>query len=187
MQDELPPEELIVAESQWSETRRDLRSALKRLEVPKAKWPQSLHWSWAGKAEDLELLEAAGFGVKFEGIWQGVMLTKSATHMSLLSKTRGKPLIYVDFLEVAPWNWSIAEIGQLPKFKGIGSMLFREAILLSLEEGFGGRVGLHALPQADQFYQVHCAMETLGPDSAKRGLKYFELTGDGAQRFLAGG
>jgi hypothetical protein len=135
----------------------------------------------------LKLLEAAGFAIAHEGMWQGAMLTKSATHMSRRPASAGKPLIYVDFVEVAPWNWAIEDIGQSPRFKGIGSTLLREAVLLSKREGFGGRVGLHSLPQAEQFYQGPCGMEPLGRDAAKENLMYFELTTEGAERFLNGG
>jgi hypothetical protein len=90
-------------------------------------------------------------------------------------------------VEVAPWNWTIEEIGQQPQFKGIGSTLIREAVLLSLEEEFEGRVGLHSLPKAEWFYANRCGMEALGRDAAKQDLVYFELTKEGAQRFLNGG
>ena len=48
--------------------------------------------------------------------WQGAMLTKSGTHFSQLGEDRGKPLVYIDFLEVAPWNWTIPGIGQYVSF-----------------------------------------------------------------------
>jgi hypothetical protein len=59
-----------------------------------------------------------------------------------------KPLVYVGFLEVAPWN--------NPKtparvFKGLGPLLLRAACQLSVENGCGGRVGLHAVREAEAF------------------------------------
>jgi hypothetical protein len=186
LHDQLAPEHLLLVELQWHSKRVEYAQELMRLGVPKERWPQSIHWNWAGKAHDLRLLEAAGYAVEGEGVWQGAMLTKSATHLSAHRETRGKPLIYVDYLEVAPWNWTIQDLGQLPKFKAIGPTLLREAVLQSIGEEFEGRVGLHALRQAEQFYG-RCGMEAMGRDATKQDLMYFELTTDGAQRFLNGG
>jgi len=53
--------------------------------------------------------------------------------------------------------------------------LFHQAILQSKDEGFQGRIGLHALPQASPFYQA-LGMVNLGNDPAKSNLPYLELT-----------
>jgi hypothetical protein len=54
----------------------------------------------------------------------------------------------------------------------------------SEEEGFRGRVGLHALPQAEQFYERGCGMTAVGPDPTKQNLLYFELTSERASELL---
>lgn len=187
LHDGLSPLHLLLVEQQWFRVRVELETELRKLGVPPEKWPQSLGWSWVRKAPHLDLLEAAGFAISHDGTWQGAMITKSATHASRHQTSPGKPLIYVDFIEVAPWNWAIEGIGQSPRFKGIGTTLLREAVLLSKQEEFEGRVGLHSLPQAEQFYQGPCGMEPLGRDAAKESLMYFELTTEGAERFLNGG
>ena len=187
LHDELVPGHLLLVEQQWSGGRVDLIATLQRLGVEPEKWPQSLHWNWAAKARELWMLEAAGFIIGCDGKWQGAMLTKSATHASLHPKTLGKPLIYVDYVEVAPWNWAIEAIGQQPEFKGVGSTLIREAVLLSRDEEFEGRIGLHSLPGEEWFYANRCGMEDLGRDAAKEHMTYFELTKEGADRFLNGG
>ena len=43
-----------------------------------------------------------------------------------------------------------------------------QKLQLSRGEGFKGRVGLHALPQAEQFYREKCGMTPLGKDASKQ-------------------
>ncbi|MCA9065593.1 MAG: hypothetical protein KDA96_21140 [Planctomycetaceae bacterium] len=82
--------------------------------------------------------------------------------------------MYLDYIEVAPWNWTIPEIGQAGEFGACGPILFDRVEQLSREEGFKGRVGLHALPQAEKFYSEKCGMTAIGRDASKQGLMYFE-------------
>ena len=60
-----------------------------------------------------------------------------------------------------------------------------EAILQSIDEGFGGRIGLHSLPRAEKFYQEEWGMKSLGPDPKYDGLIYFEMTAERAAEFLS--
>ena len=96
--------------------------------------------------------------------------------MARLDADRGQPLIYIDYLETAPRNWDIPEIGHKGAFRGIGSLLLWEAVRQSREEGFHGRIGLHSLPQAEGFYRQACRMTPFGGDAAKQNLLYFELS-----------
>jgi hypothetical protein len=70
--------------------------------------------------------------------------------------------VYVDYLEAAPWNQRAPD--RPPRFLGAGSALMADAILMSVELGLGGRVGLHSLPQAMAFYETNCQMSRVGPD-----------------------
>jgi hypothetical protein len=67
----------------------------------------------------------------------------------------------------------------------VGSILLGTAINLSHDEGFGGRLGLHSLPQADSFYRDKLGMTELGPDISKQNLRYFEMTPGQANDFAA--
>ena len=51
----------------------------------------------------------------------------------------------------------------------------------------GRRIGLHSLPQANGFYANTCGMTDLGADLDHRGLRYFEMTPEQAQAFIAKG
>lgn len=170
----IKPDALLAIEQQWGPHRVKLKQALLAAGVPKDEWPESLHWNWSRKIPELRLLESSGFALDYEGRCQGVMLTKTASYLSLLDK--GKPLVYIDYLEAAPWNWKIAPLKHKGDFRGIGSVLFAIAVRQSVDESFHGRVGLHALPQAEAFYAKVCGMQDFGPDPKKQDLRYFELS-----------
>lgn len=151
-------------------------------QVPPSQWPQSLHWNWVQKTAKVQgLLAFRGFSIVAQGVTQGlaqVNLTKSAQE----SSQAGKPLVYVEYLEVAPWNRP--ELGATPRLRGVGGALITAAIALSNEEGFRGRIGLHSLPQADAFYRRRCGMTDLGTDPGYQNLRYFEMTAEQARAFL---
>lgn len=182
--DGLAPEDLMLLESVWTPHRLRILEQVLRAGLPHEDRPQSLNWNWRAKAQHLRLTQASGYAVVCDGQWQGAMLTKSATYFSQLGEDRGKPLIYIDFLEVAPWNWIISAIAQFGQFATVGQQLFYRAVRQSLEEGCGGRIGLHALPQSRRFYCDVCYMVSLGIDDEKEGLECFELTAKQAERLL---
>jgi len=184
---ELRVQELVLVERRWAVERARVMAALLGAGVPRPQWPESLHWDWSSKASELQLLMASGFGVWCDEDWQGVMLTKTVGYSAALGQDEGKPVVYVDFVESAPWNWTIRAIEQEPRFKGIGSLLIREAIEQSLKEEFHGRVGLHALPQAESFYGKVCGMTMVNADQDKQGLVFFEFTRQQAEQFRSAG
>ena len=180
----MKPEDLLIVEREWGPVRSQLMQVLLQLKVCRTAWPESLHWDWGKKGPELKLLASAGFGIVCEKKWQGVMLTKTAGYRTQANtEDQGKPLVYIDYIETAPWNWNVAELSRSGEFKGVGSILIRQAVLQSEQEGFHGRVGLHALPQAAKFYEG-LGMEGFGPDSAKQNLSYYELSRDAANRLL---
>jgi len=186
--DGMAPTDLLVVENEWRPERSLIMQELLAKGVPRSKWPQSLHWDWSKKASTLQLLASSGFGVVCENRWQGVMLTEaSPVHVARLDPDRGKPLVYVEFLEIAPWNWSIPDVNRAGRFRTVGSELFWRAVKQSDEEGFHGRVGLHALPQSELFYEKACGMTPVERDAKKQDLLYFELPRAAAQRLLQNG
>lgn len=60
-----------------------------------------------------------------------------------------------------------------PYFRGVGRALLMFARQRSLELGYSGRVGLHALPGSETFYRRQ-GMLDLKADPGKDGLVYFE-------------
>src|SRR5262245_15521480 len=114
----IKPDALIAIEQYWGPFRAKYKQDLHALGVHRDEWPESLHWNWAKKVPELKLLESSGFALDYDGKCQGVMLTKTATYASALE--RGKPLVYVDYLEAAPWNWSIAPLNKKGDYRGVG-------------------------------------------------------------------
>lgn len=181
--DGMVPDDFIIVGNEWALERSEVIQELLTSSFSRHLWPQSLHWDWGRKAPNLSLLESAGFGVACERQWQGVMLTKSASCTARLDPDKGKPLVYIDFLEVAPWNWVIPEIGRMGRFRAVGSTLLWKAVIQSQEEGFQGRVGLHSLPQSEKFYEKF-GMTPLRRDDTKQNLLYMELSAEQATGFL---
>jgi hypothetical protein len=141
---------------------------------------QDASWEWAQKYVDRAgQLEWNSVAIRCDGRTQGLM------YLNLLRRCRieaqaHQHLVYVDLLATAPWNRRA--LVDRPHYEGVGHVLMTEAILLSIAEDFAGRVGLHALPQSSKFYETKCGMECLGIE--RSGLVYFELTPEGATRFL---
>ena len=185
--DGLKPIDLVMVEREWLPDRLAIHQELLKKSIPRTEWPQSLHWNWESKALQLKFIEATGLGITVEGKWQGVMLTKTASHVTRSPEDRGKPIVYVDYLETAPWNWRVDALGMKGLFRGVGVVLFHEAVVQSIREGFNGRVGLHALPQSEGFYANACGMTAIGKDPNKQNLSYFELSRLQAKQLLAKG
>lgn len=177
--------DLLLVERVWSAHRASIMARLHGAGVSRSKWPQSLHWDWSHKARELRLLVTSAFGISCTDQWQALMITETAPKVSRSEPDRGRPLVYVSFLEIAPWNWHVAEVQQVPRYRGCGSVLLRAAVQQSLGEEFGGRVGLHALPQSEAFYR-RSGMTSFGADPVYEGLDYFEFEREAAWRFLQG-
>lgn len=183
----MKPEDILLVEREWGPIRAQIMQELLGATIERSRWPESLHWNWTLKSSQVRLLVATGFGIVSDNRWQGVMLTKTAPYVSRLVARSNKPIVYIDYLETAPWNWNIKEINQAGLLKGVGTSLFLAAVRQSFDEGFGGRVGLHALPQAKRFYAETLGMTDLGADITKQNLHYFELTEILATQILRGG
>ena len=127
-------------------------------------------WDWAYKlrlAVNDDRYEA--YGIEFEALLQGVILLETQWHRSWLPQRL--PLVYVEYLASAPWNRRLLE--DPPYLLGVGRALLLFARQRSVELGYGGRVGLHALPGAEAFYRRY-TMPDYGSDPDKDGLVYFE-------------
>lgn len=167
--------------SLWRPRQAELLKRLEESGIPTHEWPQHRHWSWEQKQKQLEgLLAYRGFAVEYEDVTQGMMFVNLTRSCRLNSQT-GKPLVYLEFLEVAPWNRP--QFGEAPRFQGVGSLLVATAINLSHDEGFQGRVGLHSLRQSDAFYRDKCGMTEVGLDHTYNSLRYFEMTAPQAEAF----
>jgi hypothetical protein len=166
-------------ENEWSGERIAAASRLHRMGLSV---PEHWHWDWRKKSSKLTLLAYQCFGIKCENKMQGLMMTSTAKYSARLAPDTGKPLVYVEYVEAAPWN--VAPLVDDPRYGGIGLRLIECAIRFSKAEGFNGRLGLHSLPQAAKFYREACGMTPLGCDPQMQDLPYFELTAIQAEQFL---
>jgi hypothetical protein len=143
---------------------------------------EDAHWDWAKKMlrEHRAPLGFRSCAVEVNGETEGLMQVELATHRSRANKNLN--LAYVDYISIAPWNRPWPD--QPQRFKGIGSILLREAICTSQSEGFRGRIGLHALPGAVTWYRDKLEMKAFGADPDYQNLHYFEFTEEQAKRFM---
>jgi hypothetical protein len=190
LHDDLPVDSLLEAEELWAPERvRFIRDAL-RAGVKPDDLPQSIHWNWSLKAIRLPGLAAGAlspyrmFGIRTDDAWQGLLLATCVGHSARLDP-RGKDLVYVDFVESAPWNWRCDDASRSPRFRGIGRQLIEMAVRWSIDLGLKGRLSLHSLPQADSFYRDACGLTDLGVDPNYRPpLRYFEFSETQATAFI---
>jgi hypothetical protein len=131
------------------------------------------HWDWRNKIDFIKSGRNRLVAIECHGDIQGLMALLSQPQPSAYGADR-QPLLYVDFLETAPWNLRGPEVR--PRFIGVGTALIAEAVAISKEENCAGRVGLHSLPQAERFYELTCQMTRIGPDPNYYELVRFEYT-----------
>jgi hypothetical protein len=175
--------EIELIEAYWMPHIENKVEQLRHDNVPREKWPQHLHWDWKRKHKKTSrLLAYHWLGIELEEKMQGLMLLDTVTSVGRLPEQSGKPLIYIHYLATAPWN--SVELTSNPQLGWIGRVFIAAAIQISRSEGFMGRLGLHALPQAESYYLEVCGMTNLGQDPSKDKLKYFEMTAAQADKFL---
>jgi len=170
----------------WAPETAGQLKVLHQAGIERRLWPQSRKWDWRQKQEAFRgRLDNQSYAVMQGGETQAMMIVDLSARARLDEQVR-QHLVYIDFLEAAPWNRRTLTGGQ-PRFAGAGSILLGAAIELSLEQGFKGRIGLHSLPQSNDFYANACGMCDLGADENYSNLRYFEMTPEIAAKFLKKG
>ena len=180
-------QQLADWEALWKPALAEALQRLHRAGVPYQRWPQSRHWDWRGKMAAIQgLLANPRFSVMCSGVTQGLMILETTRRRCRIEAQKGKNLVYVEFVENAPWNRNDL-LFDLPTYRGVGTILIGAAIKTSVAAGFKGRLGLHALPQSNSFYTNTCGMTDLGPDSNYYNMHYFEMTTEQSEEFIAKG
>ena len=157
-----PPSCLAEIERTWKPAREQAARTL----ALEGMGVEHSDWDWENKVLTTESGYHRIVTIECGGAAQGLMAVLAQPQTATLSPD-GDPLLYVDYLETAPWN--LRGLPTNPRFRGVGMVLIAEAVLLSLETGWGGRIGLHSLPRAERFYQMSCQMTMLGRDSGYDG------------------
>lgn len=188
--DEVTVEHFIETQREWRPLVRE--AALQLAAKGKHELiPQHFHWDWTAKAPQLDVLANTFFGIRYDNKLQALMKLETVGEFCRcrLPEQKGKALIYVDYIEVAPWNLKtlMLGLGREPRYNAIGSRLIEAAVLKSQEEECKGRIGLHSLPITEPFYREACGMIPVGRDLAKQNLLWLEYTPEQAEKFLIGG
>jgi hypothetical protein len=178
---DVTPEKLVAVEKTWHKYREEAKA--RRVQSGLAV-PGHNHWRWDEKAQELKFTAYRCLAVQHEGEVQGLSMVSTLAVPGQAAVHKGKPVLYVKYIETAPWNLR-DYVGDDARFGGVGSSLIVAAIEVSIEEEFRGRIALHSLPQSEQFYKKF--MENLGIDKDVEGLRYFELSEEQAHNFMKGG
>jgi hypothetical protein len=169
-------DQLVKAEERWKPVRKTIREEIEQA----GGWMEHAHWDWLNKVERMVKGQLLLSAVECGGEVQGLLAVAAVPRYSVLMT--GEKAVYVDYVEVAPWN--LRGTNSPPRYEGVGSVLLADAIRRSVEVGAGGRLGLHSLPSVEPFYRDRCRMTDLGTDPAYYGLRYFEYTAETATAWL---
>jgi hypothetical protein len=186
--DETTLEHVIETQADWRPIVLDAARALSTDPNRATLIPRHFHWDWTRKEAELKMLAVKFFGISCQGHLQGIMKVDAVARSCRLPEQQGKPLVYIDYIETAPWNIKLLmdPLGKRQQYRGVGSRLFEAAVLQSEEEDFKGRLGLHSLPGSEGFYIKECGMTPVGRDPRKQNLLWCEFTPEQARRYLAG-
>ena len=115
--DAITEQHLTDWEREWAPALQKGLLRLRRTGADRSHRPQNLHWNWHRKAETLQgVLARTGFSIVCDGLTQGMMIVDTVRKRCRIGDQRGMHLVYVEFLESAPWNR-----GQLfdpPRYRG---------------------------------------------------------------------
>ncbi len=126
-------------------------------------------WDWTRKKRlSLSDERYEAYAVEYDDLTQGLLWIETQWHRS--QWVIGQPLVYIEALASAPWNRRL--INSNPWLQGIGTVLLQFARKRSLDLGYQGRLGLHALPGSESFYEAR-NMLNFGCDP-DREMVYFE-------------
>lgn len=186
--DEVTVAHFLETQNEW---RPVVLAAAKRLAQSSASRqlaPRHFHWDWSSKEGELRVLAFSFFGITCNEKLQGLMKLDLTGAAARLPSQKGKPVVYVDYLETAPWNIKalMQALGSGPQYAVVGTRLIEAAVRKSIEEGFKGRVALHSLPGSERFYLEVCGMTKVVRDHAKQSLLWCEFTPEQAEKFLVG-
>lgn len=142
---------------------------------------QDSHWEWRTKCSVAPGTNRRIFSLLNASEVEAAMLVL----LGKLSRDgTSLPIVYVDYVAVAPWNRKAVQNPQ--RFRNLGTVMLGAAVATSKSMGLEGRCGLHSLPQSEGFYR-RIGMSDFGVDAAYFSLRYFEFTSQSARKFIEKG
>lgn len=155
-----------------AQTDQAFSDILQRLEV------EDQHWTWSTKGVVAPGAQTRVFSLLNAGEVEAAMVLQ--LDRNSWDPAAPLPIVYVDFVAVAPWNRKTFQDPQ--RFRRLGTLMLGAAVELSRMLGRDGRCGLHALGQSEGFYR-HIGMRDFGLDAAYSSLRYFEFDAPAARNF----
>jgi hypothetical protein len=169
-----------ITQAQFAEVQESW-SQYKESHPPLNGKPGNHDWDWLKKSRSsLEHhLDHVFGGIVVDDVIQGMIMMRSQFPPRYPCRMRGHEgqfLIYVEYLESAPWNVP-RYAGDEALYKGVGVNLISVAVNYSLRWDLGGRVGLHSLDDEDtKASYTKMGFQSLGYDAIE-GYDYFEFGG----------
>jgi len=119
---------------------------------------------------------------------QGIMIAGPSEEVNLPPSSTDR-LLYIAYMATAPWNREpfLPPLGLVPSsLKGVGKALVKQAVCLSRQLGYGGRIGLRAMGRSAAFYRKIGMARVKGKVKCSEypGDPWFELTEQGAEALL---
>jgi hypothetical protein len=139
---------------------------------------QDHHWTWRTKCSIAPATKRRVFSLLNAGEVEAAMVLRFGENSR--DPAASLPIVYVDFVAVAPWNRKAFQHPQ--RFRGLGTVMLGAAVELSRTLGLEGRCGLHSLPQSEGFYR-QIGMRDYGLDAQYSSLRYFEFDAPAARNF----
>jgi hypothetical protein len=140
-------------------------------------YPDS-HWDWSELIEDCYSQPNV-----YEGyhIYEETLLHALAQFkVSSATNSDFQPALSVEFLATAPWNR-----GHKGMRRNVGTVLIGYAVRRSRELGSHGRIGLHALPTSESFYEQTIGMSKRADFGHNTGLTWYEFNERQALEFYS--
>lgn len=137
------------------------------------------HWDWRRKCAFSAVTSRQAYAVLNGEHVEAVMLLRFGLNSRVDASL---PLIYVDFVAVAPWNRAVIQNPE--RFRSMGTLMLGVAVEISRMLGFEGRCGLHSLVPSEGFYR-RIGMQDFGIDADHYGLRYFEFDAHSAVAFAS--
>lgn len=162
---DFPTSELPAVERAWGPERDRLPHSA-----------EHRHWDWESKTGKSKYRLVA---IQNGDSCEGLLAVRKSPRPSWKDR---RPLLYVGYIESAPWNLEGFPGG--PRYKGAGAGLMIGAILLSQETPARGGVCLHSLDSSRPVYR-QWGMKSYGRDVGMEDLTYFEFTAEEAAALLA--
>lgn len=183
LHDQIRDEHLEFCRKHWGPHIRRLQDKVISGKLSHDFSPTDYYWDWSWKlGEYARFRSFAEFCITKKNSVEGMMLLGDPVS-SRTSLGGQDTALFLEYLAVAPWNREKSLVSR--RFRGVGSLLICLGIRWSRSNGCGGRLALHSVPGALDFYHA-LGFRDFGPvsDRTDSDFHYMELDERTATGFL---